>query len=190
LLLRVRNLTASSPPSKRRGVQDCVQERVMPDAPAAPPALRISVVCQLRYDDFRPEVGQQGGLRWREDADKMGHERFAPINATVRAALDTAPSPSRDGRHATGYRSSWAHRRAFRPLEARPLRDRTEWASYDPWATETSTQRRCRGVPSAVESICPTAFRARRSEQHPLLMWKSRFSHHPDEHPRKRTPRS
>ena len=49
---------------------------------------RINAVCQLRYDDFRPELGQHGGLRWREDTDKMGREWFAPINASVRAALD------------------------------------------------------------------------------------------------------
>jgi integrase len=54
-------------------------------------ARRISAVLQLRYEDLRlakTKAAPHGAIRWRGETDKMGREWSAPINATVRAALD------------------------------------------------------------------------------------------------------
>ncbi len=45
-------------------------------------------VLQLRFRDLRLTEGPHGAICWREDTDKQGKEWFAPINKSVRQALD------------------------------------------------------------------------------------------------------
>lgn len=52
---------------------------------------RISAICALRYEDLQLEKSStrpHGAIRWPESTDKMGRETTAPVNASVRAALD------------------------------------------------------------------------------------------------------
>jgi integrase len=54
-------------------------------------ARRISAICRLRYEDLRlaaTPACPHGAIRWPEDTDKEGKEWVAPVNATVRTALD------------------------------------------------------------------------------------------------------
>lgn len=48
---------------------------------------RISAVLQLRYENLKSD-GPYGSIRWPGDTDKMGQAWDAPVNPTVRAALD------------------------------------------------------------------------------------------------------
>lgn len=52
---------------------------------------RISAICALRYEDLqleRTDARPNGAIRWPESTDKMGRETTAPVNPSVRAALD------------------------------------------------------------------------------------------------------
>ena len=49
---------------------------------------RISAILQLRYENLRLNEGPYGSIRWPGDTDKMDQEWDAPVNPTVRAALD------------------------------------------------------------------------------------------------------
>jgi integrase len=52
---------------------------------------RISAICQLRYEDLRLAAtlkAPHGAIRWPGSTDKEGREWVAPVDATVRAALD------------------------------------------------------------------------------------------------------
>ena len=49
---------------------------------------RLSAVCQLRYHDFRLNVGPHGSIRWPAETDKMGRETVVPVSENVRGALD------------------------------------------------------------------------------------------------------
>lgn len=52
---------------------------------------RISAICALRYEDLQMErtiARPHGAIRWPGNTDKMGRETIAPLNASVRAAVD------------------------------------------------------------------------------------------------------
>ena len=52
---------------------------------------RISAICQLRYEDIRltsAPSAPHGAIRWPGSTDKEGREWVAPVDATVRAALE------------------------------------------------------------------------------------------------------
>ena len=49
---------------------------------------RISAVCALRFCDLRLNEGPHGAIRWPADTDKQGKAWSAPVNVSVRAAVD------------------------------------------------------------------------------------------------------
>lgn len=81
---------------------------------------RISAVLHLRWDDWRPDEGTYGQLRWRAEEDKIGREWTTPVTPAVRNALQTQrqrfpgvgeawvfPAPTSDGPLRKGVARNW-----------------------------------------------------------------------------------
>lgn len=81
---------------------------------------RISAVLALRWDDWRPDEGTYGELRWRAEEDKIGREWTTPVTPAVRQALQTQrqrfpgvgqahvfPAPASDGPLRKGVARKW-----------------------------------------------------------------------------------
>jgi integrase len=49
---------------------------------------RISAILALRWNDWRPELGTNGQLRWRAEEDKVGRDWWAPVTPEVRTELE------------------------------------------------------------------------------------------------------
>jgi integrase len=49
---------------------------------------RISAILALQWNDWRPELGTYGKLRWRAEEDKVGKEWWAPVTPEVREELE------------------------------------------------------------------------------------------------------
>ena len=110
---------------------------------------RISAILQLRYENLRLNDGPYGSIRWPGDTDKMGQVWDAPVNPTVRAALDRVlrerpgigkaylfPLPTNIARPCCrSTADSWlAHAEALAGLEAL---EHGRWHPYRRmWATE------------------------------------------------------
>ncbi len=111
---------------------------------------RINAVLQLRHEDLRlAEGGKHGAIRWPADTDKMGKAWAAPINATVRGALDRIlaerpgigraylfPSPRTAERPVSrDLASAWLERAETRAKV--PKHDGSLWHAYRrKWACE------------------------------------------------------
>jgi len=56
---------------------------------------RIGAIVSLRWNDWLPDDGANGMLRWRADSDKLGVEWKSPVSPEVRKALESlfASSP-------------------------------------------------------------------------------------------------
>lgn len=50
---------------------------------------RISSILALQANDWHPDMGTYGKLRWRAEEDKVEREWFAPVSPEVRAELET-----------------------------------------------------------------------------------------------------
>lgn len=49
---------------------------------------RRSAVISLKWDDWRPDLGNHGVIRWRAESDKAGNEHVTPVLPPVREALE------------------------------------------------------------------------------------------------------
>lgn len=48
---------------------------------------RIGAIVQLRYNDWLPDTGTHGALRWRADSDKLGKDWVAPVTPRLRSEI-------------------------------------------------------------------------------------------------------
>jgi integrase len=49
---------------------------------------RIGSILKLRWNDWRPDLGTYGRIRWRAEEDKVGREWWAPVTPAVRDTLE------------------------------------------------------------------------------------------------------
>jgi integrase len=110
---------------------------------------RISAILALQWNDWRPDLGTNGKLRWRAEEDKVGKEWWAPVTPDVRDELECLrrerpglggallfPAPNNPGKPVSVQIATHWLRRAEVLAELEPLPHGAWHPFRRRWATE------------------------------------------------------